>query len=107
MAQPSVYNGPAEIWCEGEIRFPEVRVRLGSDTKAAEFLSVGRDEPASVEGPTSWAGEVTGGIPLKDVADITTLEMVELKLPNEEARRIIFPKPDNLSFSGTGTPPWL
>ncbi|MGA8725353.1 MAG: hypothetical protein WB565_09925 [Acidimicrobiales bacterium] len=89
MAEPSSYNGPAEIWSEGEIRFPEVQVRLGSDTEV------------------HWAGQVISGIPLKDISDITELEVIELKLPNNEARQIVFPEPDNLRFDGTGTPPWV
>ena len=106
MAEQSSYNGPAEVWSEGEIRFPEVQVRLGSDTEASEFRTSGRDEPVPVEGRTAWAGEVVGGIPLKDISDITTLEVVELKLPNGEMRQIVFPEPDNLRFNGTGTAPW-
>lgn len=89
MAEPSSYNGPAEIWSDGEIRFPEVQVRLGSETEAP------------------WTGQITGGIPLKDISDITELEIIELKLPNDETREIVFPEPDNLRFNGTGTPPWV
>jgi len=88
-SEPSSYNGPAEIWSEGEIRFPEVQVRLNR-----------------VEGGTLWSGQIIAGIPLKDISDITELEVIELKLPNDEARQIIFPGPDNLRFNGTGAPPW-
>ena len=89
MAEPSSYNGPAEIWSEGEIRFPEVQVRLGSDMEV------------------HWDGQVISGIPLKDISDVTELEVIELKLPNNEARQIVFPEPDNLKFDGRGTPPWV
>jgi hypothetical protein len=89
VAEPSSYNGPAEVWSEGEIRFPEVQVRLDSGTEAP------------------WVGQIISGIPLKDISDMTEREAVELKLPNNETRQIVFPEPDDLRFDGRGTPPWV
>ena len=99
MDEPSSYNGLAEIWSDGEIRFPEVQVRLGSRPEAGAS--------AAVDGAATWSGQILSGIPLKDISDITGLETIELRLPNDQARQIVFPEPDHLSFNGTGTPPWV